>query len=51
MDEMDAPDEHYAVVDDLDITNFDQMVPEANRAIVYHFELDRFQKRAVYRLE
>jgi superfamily II RNA helicase len=23
MDEMDAPDEHYAVVDDLDITNFD----------------------------
>ena len=31
--------------------NFDELVPVENRAIVYPFELDIFQKRAVYRLE
>lgn len=49
------PDEEekevFALVDDSDMSNFDQLVPEANRAIVYPFELDVFQKRAVYRLE
>jgi antiviral helicase SKI2 len=31
--------------------NFDELVPVANRAIVYPFEMDEFQKRAIYRLE
>jgi len=43
--------EVFAVVDDMPMDNFDELVPEANRAIVYPFELDVFQKRAVYRLE
>ena len=33
------------------MANFDKMVPEETRAIVYPFEMDDFQKRAVYRLE
>jgi superfamily II RNA helicase len=31
--------------------NFDQLLPVETRAIVYPFELDLFQKRAIYRLE
>jgi antiviral helicase SKI2 len=44
-------EEVMAIVDDEDMSNFDQLLPEANRAIVYPFEMDVFQKRAVYRLE
>ena len=43
--------EEFAIVDDMNIDNFDDLLPESNRAIVYPFELDVFQKRAVYRLE
>ena len=39
------------MVDTGDMTNFDQLLPKSNRAIVYPFEMDVFQKRAVYRLE
>lgn len=40
-----------AVIDDMPMDDFDQLLPPHNRAIVYDFELDVFQKRAVYRLE
>lgn len=35
----------------MEMDNFDLLLPEENRAIVYPFELDLFQKRAIYRLE
>lgn len=41
----------YAVIDSMSMADFDSLVPEENRAIVYPFEMDDFQKRAVYRLE
>ena len=40
-----------AVIDNMPMDDFDQLLPPHNRAIVYDFELDDFQKRAVYRLE
>lgn len=43
--------EEWAINDKADMSNFDLLVPKANRAIVYPFEMDDFQKRAVYRLE
>ena len=43
--------EKYAIVDSMALENFDEILPEATRAIVYPFELDIFQKRAIYRLE
>jgi superfamily II RNA helicase len=39
----------WAVMDTIDVKNFKQMIPEP--AIDPGFELDTFQKRAVYRLE
>lgn len=39
----------WAVRDKSDVTKFDQMVPDM--VVQYPFELDIFQKRAVYRLE
>lgn len=41
-DPEDEEKEVFAVVDDADMSNFDQLVPETNRAIVYPFELDVF---------
>jgi antiviral helicase SKI2 len=41
----------FAIIDDMDVSNFDELLPEDERAIVYPFDLDTFQKRAVYRLE
>jgi antiviral helicase SKI2 len=35
----------------MDISNFDQLLPVENRAIIYPFDMDVFQKRACYRLE
>jgi superfamily II RNA helicase len=43
--------EVFAIVDDMNMDNFDELLPKSNRAIVYPFELDDFQKRACYRLE
>jgi len=37
------------IKDDLDVKNFDKLIPDP--AVKYNFELDEFQKRAVYRLE
>lgn len=42
VDPDDDEKEVFAVVDDSDMSNFDQLVPETNRAIVYPFELDVF---------
>jgi antiviral helicase SKI2 len=39
----------HAFRDELDVTNFSELVPE--RAMVHPFALDDFQKRAVVRLE
>lgn len=39
----------YAIEDDLDVSAFHELV--RSPAILYPFELDTFQKRAVYRLE
>ena len=43
--------EQFAIVDDMNVADFDALVPEANRPIKFPFEMDVFQKRAVYRLE
>lgn len=40
-----------AIEDKAPLENFDEILPEENRAIQYPFELDIFQKRAIYRLE
>lgn len=39
----------FAIKDDLSMANFDELIPDP--AITYPFELDDFQKRAVYRME
>ena len=47
----DPAEQKYAIIDDASMADFDKMVPVETRAIVYPFEMDDFQKRAVYRLE
>ena len=42
-------DEKWVIKDKLDMKNFEQLIPDP--AIEYPFELDEFQKRAIYRLE
>lgn len=34
--------EQYAVVDKMNMDNFDELLPVSNRAIVYPFEMDVF---------
>lgn len=41
--------QNWVIKDDLDVKNFDKLIPDP--AVKYNFELDEFQKRAVYRLE
>ena len=41
--------QNWVIKDDLDVKNFNELIPDP--AVKYNFELDEFQKRAVYRLE
>lgn len=50
-DEEDKVEEEWAIVDDENMDNFHQWYPKSEQAIVYPFELDVFQKRAIHRLE
>ena len=48
-DGADSKEENWVVTDKISMVNFKQIVQDP--AIEYPFELDDFQKRAVYRLE
>lgn len=44
-----SKDEKWVVKDNLSMKDFKKLIPDL--AINYNFELDEFQKRAIYRLE
>ena len=44
-----APRQVWTEIDTINVSKFKQLIPDP--AITYPFELDEFQKRAVYRLE
>ena len=46
-DAQDKSSWEWAVRDESDTSNFDQLIPEADRPITYDFPLDTFQRRAV----
>lgn len=41
--------ENWAEIDQLDISNFSELIPDP--AVTYPFELDDFQKKAIYRVQ
>jgi len=46
-----VPQYEWAIQDNLDLTNFYDLLPKSRFAIDYPFELDDFQKRAILHLE